>query len=44
MSVAGWLTAEIPVQSDIKQGCPLSSLLFIMAIDPVVAQLLITGF
>ncbi|KAL4103983.1 hypothetical protein QTP88_019296 [Uroleucon formosanum] len=39
VSVAGGLTAEIPVQSGIKKGCPLSGLLFIMAIDPVVAQL-----
>ncbi|KAF0713258.1 Reverse transcriptase domain-containing protein, partial [Aphis craccivora] len=39
VSVAGGMTADIPVRSGIKQGCPLSGLLFIMAIDPVVALL-----
>lgn len=39
VSVAGGLTAEIPVQSGMKQGSPLSGLLFIMTIDPVVARL-----
>ena len=39
VSVAGGLTSDIPVRSGIKQGCPLSDLLFIMAIDPVVALL-----
>ncbi|CAI6356202.1 unnamed protein product [Macrosiphum euphorbiae] len=33
VSVAGGLTNDIPVRSGIKQGCPLSGLLFIMAID-----------
>jgi len=33
VSVAGGLTNDIPVTSGIKQGCPLSGLLFIMAID-----------
>ncbi|XP_060879164.1 uncharacterized protein LOC132951368 [Metopolophium dirhodum] len=39
VSVAGGMTGDIPVRSGIKQGCPLSGLLFIMAIDPVVARL-----
>lgn len=39
VSVAGGMTADILVRSEIKQGCPLSGLLFIMAIDPVVALL-----
>jgi len=39
VSVARGLTSDIPVKSGIKQGCPLSGLLFIMAIDPVVALL-----
>lgn len=39
VNVAGGLTNDIPVRSGIKQGCPLSGLLFIMAIDPVVALL-----
>lgn len=32
-------TREIPILSGIRQGCPLSGLLFIMAIDPVVSLL-----
>jgi len=39
VSVTDGLIADIPVQSGIKQGCPLSGLLFIMAIDPVVSLL-----
>jgi len=39
VSVAGGMTADVPVQSGVKQGCPLSGLIFIMAIDPVVALL-----
>ncbi|XP_027850614.2 uncharacterized protein LOC114129936 [Aphis gossypii] len=39
VSVAGGMTGNIPVLSGIKQGCPLSGLLFIMAIDPVVTLL-----
>jgi len=39
VSVAGGLTNDIPVLSSITPKCPLSGLLFIMAIDPVVALL-----
>jgi len=39
VSVAGGMPSDIPVRSSINQGCPLSGLLFIMAIDPVVAPL-----
>lgn len=33
------MTSDIQVRSSIKQGCPLSNLLFIMSIDPVVRLL-----
>ncbi|XP_050420253.1 uncharacterized protein LOC126833140 [Adelges cooleyi] len=39
VSSSDGVTGEIPVLSGIKQGCPLSGLLFIMAIDPVVREL-----
>eukprot|EP00102_Acyrthosiphon_pisum_P018506 XP_016655716.1 PREDICTED: uncharacterized protein LOC107882189 [Acyrthosiphon pisum] len=37
--VAEGKTPDIPVQSGIRQGCPLSGILFIMAIDPIVSAL-----
>lgn len=39
VSSAEGVTDEIPVLSGIKQGCPLSGLLFVLAIDPVVRVL-----
>jgi len=39
VSMTGGLTNDIPVRSGIKQGCPLSGLIFIMAIDPAIALL-----
>lgn len=34
VSTAGGRTGDIHIQSGIKQGCPISGLLFIMAINP----------
>lgn len=39
VSSAGGVTGEIPVRSGIKPGCPLSGLLFVLAIDPTVRAL-----
>ncbi|CAI6358392.1 unnamed protein product [Macrosiphum euphorbiae] len=38
VSVAGGLTNDIPMRSGIKQGCPPSGLLLILAINPVVGR------
>lgn len=35
----GGKTADIPIRSGIRQGCPLSGILFIMAVDPVISTL-----
>lgn len=39
ISVAERKTSDIPVMSGTRQGCPLSGLLFILAIDPIVSAL-----